>query len=220
MAFKGGAANGNDGLLITATGGNQTVRTNVFSGNANNGIEIAGDASGVAVDPNIAGLSTTGGNLVPNGNDGLLIDGTAHGNSIGGYLSSVIPQNTFSGNGGYGVAILGQAHDNQVFNNYIGTDVPGLIARGNRLGGVYVGGTATNDSIGGPSTGPSTPQTNLISGNAGNGVTLAPGTSFIQVIDNWIGLDRFGAKVLANSGLPIVSAGSVNDTITGNTTWP
>ena len=41
FAFYGAAPNGNDGLLITSTGGNQTVRTNVFSGNLNNGIEIA-----------------------------------------------------------------------------------------------------------------------------------------------------------------------------------
>ena len=38
-------------MLITSTGGNQTVRTNVLSGNLNNGIEIAGDASGVTVVP-------------------------------------------------------------------------------------------------------------------------------------------------------------------------
>ncbi len=86
LAFKGAAPNGNDGLLVTATGGNQTVRTNVFSGNANNGVEIAGDASGVAVDPIIAGLNTTGGGLLPNGNDGVLVGSSAHGNLIGGYL--------------------------------------------------------------------------------------------------------------------------------------
>jgi hypothetical protein len=219
LAFKGGAPNGNDGLLITATGGNQTVRTNVFSGNVNNGVEIAGDASGVTVDPIIAGLNTSGASLVPNGNDGVLIDGTAHGNFIGGYLNSVIPQNTFSGNGGYGVAILGQAYDNQVFNNYIGTDVPGVIALGNRLGGIYVGGSATTDIIGGSSTDPATPQKNLISGNSGNGITLAAGTSYIEVINNWIGLDRFGVKLLPNSGLPIVvDPGSVSDTMSGNVT--
>ena len=71
LAFKGAAANGNDGVLITATGGNQTVRTNVLSGNANNGLEIGGNASGVTVDPNIIGLDTTGLALLPNGNDGV-----------------------------------------------------------------------------------------------------------------------------------------------------
>ncbi len=107
LAFKGAAPNGNDGVLITATGGSQTVRTNVLSGNANNGLEIGGSASGVTVDPNIIGLDTTGLALLPNGNDGVLIDGSANNNVIGGYVVSVIPQNTFSGNKGYGIAITG-----------------------------------------------------------------------------------------------------------------
>lgn len=91
------------------------MRTNVFSSNADNGIDIAGNASGVTVDPNVVGLNTVGNARVPNINDGLLITGTAHGNVSGGFLNSVIPQNTFSGNGAYGVALIGQAHDNQVF---------------------------------------------------------------------------------------------------------
>ncbi len=150
LAFKGAAPNGNDGVLITATGGNQTVRTNVLSGNANNGLEIGGNASGVTVDPNIMGLDTTGLALLPNGNDGVLIDGSANNNLIGGYLASVIPQNTFSGNKGYGVAITGSAYANQIFNAYIGTGVLGFTVMPNQLGGIYVGGSATKNVIGGP----------------------------------------------------------------------
>ena len=91
FAFKGAAPNGNDGLLITSTGGNQTVRTNVFSGNLNNGIEIAGDASGVTIDPNIVGLDTRGDAVLANGNNGVLVTGTAHGNTIGGVGASQAP---------------------------------------------------------------------------------------------------------------------------------
>jgi hypothetical protein len=48
---------------------------------------------------------------------------------------------------------------------------------------------------------------------------LDNGTSYIEVIDNWIGLDRFGKKVLPNSGKPIVvKPGSKHDTISGNQT--
>ena len=40
--------------------------------------------------------------------DGVLIDGWAHeDNTIGGTVVSVIPQNTFSGNDGYGLVITG-----------------------------------------------------------------------------------------------------------------
>jgi len=217
LAFKGAAPNGNDGLLITSTGGNQTVRTNVFSGNAENGIEIGGDASGVNVDPDMVGLNTVGNAVLPNQNDGLLIDGTAHDNVIGGYLSSVISQNTFSGNGMYGVAIAGAAHDNQVFNGYIGTSVSGLTGLGNRAGGVYIGGTATKNTIGGTNTDQTMPQSNLISANFGNGVTLGSGSSSSQILNNGIGRNRVGLPTLPNVGTPIVvDPGSQFNTISGN----
>ncbi len=219
LAFKGAAPNGNDGVLITSTGGNQTIRTNVLSGNINNGLEIAGDASGVTVGPNIIGLSTKGNSLLPNGNDGVLIDGTAHDNAIGDYYRSVIPQNTFSGNLGYGLEIADGAHDNEVFNDFIGIDVLGRFALANQKGGIYVGAYATRNRIGGSSSNPKEPKKNLISGNAGNGVTLGTGSSYSAVIDNWIGLNRRGAKNLPNAGRPIVvKPGSVHNKISGNVT--
>ncbi len=219
LAFGGAAPNGNDGLLITATGGGQTVRTNVFSGNINNGIEITGDASDVTVGPDIAGLSTKGDSVVPNGNNGVLIDGNAHGNAIGDYYESVIPQNTFGGNLGYGVAIVGGAHDNLVFNSFIGTDVIGKFALANQHGGIYVGAYAVRNRIGGSSSDPKEPKKNLVSGNVGNGVTLDTGSSYTAVIDNWIGLNRAGKKVLPNSRRPIaVKKGSFHNKIHGNVT--
>ena len=55
LAFKGAAPNGNDGLLITSTGGDNLARTNVLSGNRRNGIELAGNARGVTIEPDIVG---------------------------------------------------------------------------------------------------------------------------------------------------------------------
>jgi hypothetical protein len=216
FAFGGAAPNGNDGLLITATGGNQTVRTNVFSGNSNNGIEIGGNASGITVDPVIAGLDTKGTSLLPNGGDGLLIDGTAHGNIVGGYLPSVIPQNTFSGNVGYGVAIVGHAYLNQVFNTYIGTSIGGTDADGNLAGGVLVGGSAFANIIGGIANGSAKPVADLISANQGNGITLGADTTFSFVLNNLIGFDRRGHPVLPNTGIPIATDGSKFNVILAN----
>ena len=205
LAFKGAAPNGNDGLLITSSGGDNLARTNVFSGNRRNGIELAGRASGVTVDPDIAGLDTSGKSPLPNGGDGLLIDGTAHGNVIGGSLRSVIPQDTFSANKGYGIAILGRAHGNRVFSTFIGTEILGLTALGNGKGGVLVGGAAYANVIGDRGRLPA----NLISGNTGNGVTLGPLTSLNLVFRNYIGLDRLGRK-LPNSGQPVLDRGRHN----------
>ncbi len=212
LAFKGAAPNGNDGLLITATGGHNDARMNVFSGNIQNGIELAGDATGVTVDPNIVGLTTNGMAALPNGGDGVLIDGAAHGNTIGGTVASVIPQNTFSGNDGYGLVITGSAHGNKVFDSFIGTAVFGVTALPNQEGGVLVSGQAYGNWIGDSSRAP----VNLISGNSGNGVTLSAGTSFNLVIDNYIGLGRLRVS-LPNSGEPVVDTGHDN-LVFGNVT--
>jgi Periplasmic copper-binding protein (NosD)/Right handed beta helix region len=214
LAFKGAAPNGNDGLLITSTGASNLVRTNVFSGNRRNGIELAGNASGVTVDPNIVGLNTKGNGVLPNGGDGLLIDGTAHGNVIGGTLHSVIPQNTFSGNKGYGVVITGRAHDNRVFRSFIGTQLLGIKALGNKKGGVLIAGHAYGNLIGQTTRTPA----NLISGNTGIGVTLTSGTVRNSVINNYIGLNRLD-RYLRNTGRPVLNAGQ-HDTIRGNWTRP
>ncbi len=205
LAFKGAAPNGLNGLLITSTGGDNLVRTNVFSGNKRNGIELAGNASGVTVDPDIVGLTTKGDAVLPNGGDGLLIDGNAHGNTIGGRLVSVIPQNTFSGNSGYGVVITGRAHNNSVFRSFIGTQVLGVNALGNKKGGILITGDARSNIIGQETCRPA----NLISGNTGNGVTLTGDTMGNSVFNNYIGLNRFG-RSLPNSGLPIVDTGRGN----------
>jgi hypothetical protein len=218
LAFKGAAPNGNDGVLITSTGGNQTVRTNVLSGNMKNGLEIGGDASGVLVGPNIMGLATNGQSLLPNGTDGLRLDGTAHGNTIGDYYQSVIPQNTFSGNLGYGIDIFQGAHDNQIFNGVVGANVLATVALGNRKGGIFVGKYASHNYFGGKTTDRRQPRKNIISGNNGNGVTLGNGSSYTSLIDNWIGLSRNGGS-LPNSGQPIVvKSGSVHNEIHGNVT--
>ena len=214
LAFKGAAPNGNDGLLVTSTGGHIVARTNVFSGNTRNGIELADGATGVTVDPNIVGLTTKGDAVLPNGGDGVLIDGWAHDNTIGGTVVSVIPQNTFSGNDGYGLVITGWAHDNSVFDSFIGPGVPGLTALGNHDGGVLVSGQAYGNSIGDTSKAP----INLISGNSGNGVRLWTGTSHNRVLDNYIGLDRLG-RSLRNSGEPVVNTGHKN-LVKGNVTHP
>ena len=55
-----------------------------------------------------------------------------------------------------------------------------------------------------------------ISGNIGNGVTLAAGTDRISVIHNTIGFDASG-QLLPNTGKQlVVDPGSTNDTVVGN----
>ena len=205
LAFKGAAPNGRDGLLITSTGGNNLARTNVLSGNRGNGIEVGGYARGVTIDPDIVGLNTDGNAALPNGGDGLLIDGHAHGNTVGGTLRSVIPQDTFSANGGYGIAITGAAHGNRIVRSFIGTAILGVKALGNRRGGILIAGTAWGNTVG-----PARQRhPNIISGNHGNGVTLLAGSRRNGVIGNLIGVNR-KRECLPNTGREVVDRGRGN----------
>jgi hypothetical protein len=207
FAFGGAAPNGHDGVLITSTGGNNLVRTNVMSGNRGNGIEIGGNAWGVTVDPDIAGTNTDGNAALPNGGDGLRIDGNAHGNVVGGNLRSVIPQNTFSANDGYGIVITGTAHANRIFRSFVGTEILGGTALGNGRGGVLIGGSAYRNVIGVAGLHPR--GRNIISGNHGIGVTLRAGTRLNAVIGNLIGINRT-RQPLPNSGRPVLDFGHRN----------
>jgi len=219
FAFGTAAPNGGDGILITSTGGNNLVRTNIVSGNASNGIHISGNATGVTVDPNFVGLNTFGSGIMPNGKNGLLIDGNAHGNIIGGNYLSVMPQNTFSANNAYGIAFGGTAHDNIVFNSVVGLDLYGLQAFGNSAGGVYMGPNTHNNSLGSPNA--SLP--NLISGNLGAGV-LVENSNYNLFQNNLIGGTRGSISVpnlgngitLLNGQGNLVGGDSAGNVISGN----
>ena len=205
FAFQGAAPNGRNGITITATGGNNLIRTNVFSGNVGNGIELSGDAFDVTVDPNIVGLDTDGtgwlansptGNKYGNGGSGVLVKDNASFNYIGGYNQSVIPQNTFSGNARYGVEIIGNAHHNYLFNSGIGVSSDKVSVFGNGMGGVFIGGNSRNTYAGifTPPNSTTTGKASTISGNVGYGVTVADTSALNTVISNCIGCNVLGVQ--------------------------
>ena len=68
--------------------------------------------------------------------------GNMSAGNIGGSLRSVIAQDTFSGNDGYGVVITGRAYGNRVFSSYIGAEILGVNSIPNRKGGVLLSGRA------------------------------------------------------------------------------
>ena len=85
-------------MLITTTGGNILIRTNVVTENGNDGIEIGGSASGVRVAGNIIGLDTDGNVAMGNKNNGVEVDGNASSDFIGGPQPTfnIIPHNAIS----------------------------------------------------------------------------------------------------------------------------
>src|SRR5262249_47795824 len=102
--------------------------------------------------------------------------------------------------------------------NFVGTDRTGTLARGNVQDGVFVGGGATNNTVGGTTA----TARNLISGNSTAGVTITDaGTVANTVAGNYIGTDVTGSAALANgvNGV-LIQAGASNNTIGGLTATP
>ena len=104
-------------------------------------------------------------------------------------------------------------NDNQILDNYLGTNPTGTIAVPNDVGVAIVGyGSPDWQSAG------NLIQGNLISGNLSNGIVIAD-TNQTQVLDNLLGTDRTGTAALGNggNGVGLGNAGAPSNTIEGNT---
>jgi len=163
------------------------VTTPQASGNIVSGCFIGLDASGTA----IAGNS-----------DGVFIDNGATNNRIGGASSA--ERNVISGNVSTGIALY--ADGNVVLGNFIGTDVTGTVALGNRdRDGIAVGQGGKDNLI----------QGNIISGNGLSGIRLEEFSSGNTVRENLLGTDVTGTMALGN-GEDGIRAGGDGNTIVGN----
>jgi hypothetical protein len=196
--------NGLDGMLITSTGGNNLLRTNVVSSNGDDGIEVSGAAKDVRIAGDIVGLNWDGSAAMGNADNGIEIGGNAHDILVGGPQPTfnVIPLNAIGGNLGNGVAILDTAHDVTVSHSVIGTEINGLTAVANAENGVYIGPGTYENTIGSRDSEFHT----VISGNDGNGIAM-DGTRDNKVIGAYIGTDYTGLSALGNgeNGVYIVN---------------
>ncbi len=189
--------NKGDGWNITATGGNIVLQVgNIISGNGGDGIEVGGAATGVQIVQNIIGLNTDGQSLIPNLGDGIKITGTASNVVVGGTAvpGSIVPVQTISGNGGWGVNVNTTGANVQVNFSHIGTTSGGIAAGaptalGNGLGGIQLSGTS-GVAIG--STDPAKPT--VVSGNKDIGIFMV-GTTGARVVNTLIGIGRDGSAV-------------------------
>lgn len=195
------------GASGTVIGGNSAGAGNVISGNTNFGIEIVG-AGPTTVQGNLIGLNRTGASARANGSAGIraLSDDV----TIGGTTAPA--RNVISANENTGVFLSG--NDNVVEGNYIGSDVTGLVGRGNDSFGVAVFGD--DNRIGGTASGAG----NLISATNGWGIGLLGGDATL-IEGNKIGTDLTGAHELdtfQGSGIVLQPSGrNVTNTTIGGT---
>lgn len=201
-----------DGITIEGAsaynqiGGDEPEERNISSGNVAYGIDIFGvGCKGNMIQGNYLGTDVTGTYALPN-TYGILFDDRSHNNQVGGYNPG--EGNLISGNTAFGAYFYNNGtNSNTLIGNKIGTDITGTSAIPNETG-VHIDG-ATYGNIA---------DSNLISGNRANGITLfATYTDYNTIIRNKIGTDITGTLPLGN-GLQgiLITQGSANNTIGGS----
>ncbi|MBN2392719.1 MAG: VCBS repeat-containing protein [Anaerolineae bacterium] len=183
-----------DGIRLADGAADNLVRDNLISGNALCGVELAGTGTtSNTISGNYIGTDISGTTPISN-SCGVVIGGGASWNTVGGVTSA--ERNLISGNDTDGISVysIGTSH-NTIKGNYIGTNISGTRALPNGYNGVGFWGGPTDNILGGSAGG-----RNLISGNAGVGVTIgATETLRNVVINNYIGTDISGSAALSNT---------------------
>ena len=220
MNAAGSAALANQKSGIALFGGSQNLiggtgagAGNVLSGNGEYGIDIGNPvATGNLVQGNLIGLDATGTNGIGNGNGygGLILEGGATNNTIGGTVAGA--RNVISGNNPAGIFFNGaNTSGNLVEGNYIGTDITGTNAVPNTFAGIYLPFGTAGNVIGGTVAG----ARNVISGNY-YGVYLAnPATSGNVVEGNYIGTSPDGTHAVGSAFAGVIIFAGANSNLIG-----
>ena len=203
-----------DGASRNTVGGSSSGSANVISGNTFDGVYLDGSGtSNNVVLGNLIGTNISG--TAPLGNrTGVFIGGGASGNTVGGTTSGFA--NVISGNTADGVYLGDNGTSNNVVQgNLIGTDITGTASLANDLAGVGIGAGATENTVGGTTSGAA----NVISGNtSGDGVYLdGSGTSNNVVQGNLIGTNLSGTAAIANHNGVLIGVGASGNTVGGTT---
>lgn len=157
---------GNDGIGVNINGaGSNTVVENLISDNNNGGVRVGGGANtDNVVKGNLIGTDAAGEVDIGNASDGIRIEGSGERVTVGGTTAG--DGNVISGNGGDGVRIVSsEGDDNDVLDNYIGTNAAGDDL-GNDDSGVELSIGASDNEIGTAGFG------NTIAFNNSDGVTI------------------------------------------------
>ena len=147
-------------------GGTVAGWVNIVSGNGNDGIDISdAGTTGNLLAGNYIGTDITGGTVLANLNNGVLISG-ANNNRVGG--TALLARNLISGHHGerLGLRIVKAQGQNLVQGNFIGTQGNGTSVLGNGQQGVILTGVPSRNTIGGsvaggPTSSPSTAPASL-----------------------------------------------------------
>ncbi len=182
-----------------ADGINDVRERNVIAGNVKTGIRVL-RSSDSQIAGNWIGIGVDGFGKLPNGDEGILVDGGSLNTVIGSGVTTVFPEaarNVVSGNGKFGIAIY-ESHFTRISSNFVGIASDGSTAVPNAFDGILVtGGLPT--LIGTDGDGKSDLlEGNVISGNTRNGIWLS-NADFSRIAGNLIGLSADGTRAVGNN---------------------
>jgi hypothetical protein len=195
FAFGGAAPNGYNGILFDGEGTNIRIgkssdgRTNVFSGNNKNGIEIIGYVSDVVIESVIVGLNTDGFYpTIPNKENGIHIGGNCSNVTIGNKVNSIIFKNVVSGNLKSGILIDQNSSNILVTNTIVGLDIEQQDSPSEPVGnggdGILINSNSNKVvAIYSP---------NVIAANGGNGIKIGKNNKNNIITNNYVGINTFG----------------------------
>jgi len=167
QAGDGAMPNAGSGILIDFSAAQNTIGPgNVISGNVGRGINVNG-SSGNVIRGNRVGTNALGQSALGNTQAGIILQGGATGNQIGGPQPTDV--NVISGNLANGVTIQGSVTTgNVVLGNLIGSSADGMLAVGNNTNGILLQSGANQNTIG---------PANAIRSNGGDGVHIQDSTT-------------------------------------------
>jgi hypothetical protein len=202
LAGTAALANGGSGIHlndanITQVGSVDPTAGNLISGNAIDGIQMTGNASGTEIQGNLIGLNAAGSAAIPNSQNGIqFVDATG---TVGG--SAATSRNIISGNGQNGILLFGSSNVG-IRGNYIGTNQDGTAGVGNTASGIHVL-NGTNHAIGGNTAA----EGNLVSGNGFTAIRFS-GSQLVDVRNNLVGTNAAGTGPIPNGSTGIGLDGS------------
>jgi parallel beta-helix repeat protein len=212
VELDGSLAGGSIGLYLAATAAGSTIDGLAIDNYGGTGLRLDG-ANNTLVEGNYIGVTPAGG-AAGNGNQGIRM--TASGCTL---LDNVISNNALTG-----VWVLGDgtgnADNNVLQGNEVGTDPTGNVAMPNGNQGVLVQGaapgTANNNLLGGVGAGLGNiiAASTLFGPGSGHGLVVAGQASGTLVEGNDIGTNSAGAN-LGNAGDGVLLVGASGITIGG-----
>ncbi len=194
-------------------GGTTAASRNLISGNPMGVVVIGAGTNLNLIRGNYIGTNAAGTGPLPNNGDGILIFGGAQQNTVGGTVNG--SGNVISANNGDGMTIADPGtNGNVVAGNLIGTNGARTAAFANASDGVGIFNGARSNTVGGTKV----RARNVISGNGGDGVTLADsGTNLNTILGNFIALNSAGTSAIANSFRGITMFGGPQANVVGGT---